>query len=216
MVAYETINTITNQGPPMTKEKGLVSIWILSMLNASPKTVIIVPYKSGDEQQLGPVVKSDYFGTIPPERLKITPEAILFSADANYRSKIGTSQKRGKNTLGEVDFQANVLTLANFTMPEDPTKARLHEQHVGQAEPSRTGRRGQRLQRRPAGAGQEGPGRLLRNRVALARDGAEDGRVAHPHSSHDPRPGRPGDARQIAKQTLGVDLAKVRKEMAVP
>jgi hypothetical protein len=122
MVAYETINTIANQGQPMTKEKGLTSIWILCMFNAGPQTVVIIPYKPGEETELGPVVKSDYFGEVPPDRLKIVPEAILFRADANYRSKLGTSQRRARNVAGSIDFKNNVLTLAHFTMPDDPTK----------------------------------------------------------------------------------------------
>jgi hypothetical protein len=122
MVAYETVNQITNQGAPLTKKKGLVSIWIPGMLRASPETVVIVPYKPGPEAELGPVVKSDYFGRTPPERLKVTSRAVLFAADGNYRSKIGTSQRRARNVLGSIDFAAAVLTLVQFTMPEDPSR----------------------------------------------------------------------------------------------
>ena len=85
--------------------------------------MIIVPYRPGDEATLGPVVKSDYFGAIPPERLKIIPEAILLRADAQWRSKIGTSQRRARNVLGSIDFEGGVLTLVQFSMPEDPAKA---------------------------------------------------------------------------------------------
>jgi len=122
-VAYETVNTIRNEGDTMTHEGGLVSMWILGMLNAGPKTVVIVPYHAGDESELGPVVKSDYFGDVPADRLKVLPEAILFRADGNYRSKIGTSQRRAKNVLGSIDFAAGVLTLVQFTMPDDPTRS---------------------------------------------------------------------------------------------
>ncbi len=121
-VAYETDNRITNLGPDFSKAKGLVSIWILGMMNSSPKTVVLVPYKRGDEAELGPVVKSDYFGAIPADRLLVTPEAVLFRADAKYRSKIGTSQRRARNVVGSIDFDAGVLTLVHFTMPEDPAK----------------------------------------------------------------------------------------------
>ncbi|MEN6450933.1 MAG: DUF6786 family protein [Thermoguttaceae bacterium] len=122
VVGYETANEVTNRGPDFDKAKGLVSIWILGMMNSSPKTVIIVPYKPGHESELGPVVKSDYFGTVPADRLKVTPEAVLFRADANYRSKIGISQRRARNVLGSIDFEAGVLTLVQFSMPSDPTK----------------------------------------------------------------------------------------------
>jgi hypothetical protein len=122
MVAFETVNKVTNQGPPWTKKKGLVSIWILGMFAASPEAVVVVPYKPGEEAQLGPVVKSDYFGRIPPQRLKVLPQAVLFAADGNYRSKIGTSQRRARNVLGSIDFAGPLLTIVHFTMPEDPAQ----------------------------------------------------------------------------------------------
>ena len=59
MVAYQTVNRITNCGRPMTREKGLLSIWILGMFNAGPQTVVVVPYRAGHLSQLGPPVKSD-------------------------------------------------------------------------------------------------------------------------------------------------------------
>jgi len=136
-VGYETINQVANRGPDMQADKGLVSVWILGMYNAGPRTVVIVPYRPGRESELGPVVQSDYFGTVPPERLKILPEAVLFLADSRYRSKIGTSQRRARNVLGSIDFQAEVLTLVNFTMPEDPTAHRYLNNlwELPQAEP---------------------------------------------------------------------------------
>lgn len=121
LVAYETINAIRNRGPAMNRDAGMVSIWMLGMLNAGPKTVVVVPYRAGDESLLGPPVKSDYFGELPADRLKILPEAILFRADGEYRAKIGTSQRRARNVLGSIDFTAGALTIVEFTMPDDPT-----------------------------------------------------------------------------------------------
>ncbi|MCE5268990.1 MAG: hypothetical protein LLG00_14025 [Planctomycetaceae bacterium] len=122
VVGYETANQVTHRGPDFDKQKGLISIWILGMMNAGPRTMIIVPYKPGPESELGPVVKSDYFGVVPAERLRMTSEAVLFRADAKYRSKIGVSQRRVRNVVGSIDFDAGVLTLVHFSMPLDPTK----------------------------------------------------------------------------------------------
>ena len=61
-----------------------------------PESVVLVPYKTGDESKLGPVVQNDYFGRVPDDRLKVLPEAVLFRADGQYRSKIGTSQQRAE------------------------------------------------------------------------------------------------------------------------
>jgi uncharacterized protein DUF6786 len=119
-VGFVSANKITNHGAPMKKAAGLVSIWILSMMNSSPETVIIAPYRAGSEAELGPVVKADYFGVVPPERLKITPAAILFRGDSHYRSKIGVSQRRVKPMAGSINYRDGILTLVTFDMPDKP------------------------------------------------------------------------------------------------
>ena len=124
MVGYETTNQITNLGPDMTAETGLLSIWILGQMMSSPRTVVVVPYRPGSEDSLGPVVKADYFGQVPPDRLKVLREAVLFRADSCYRSKIGTSQRRAQDVLGSIDFANGVLTIVKFTMPDDPAQDR--------------------------------------------------------------------------------------------
>lgn len=121
MVGFQTINTITNRGPAMTREKGLVSIWSLGQFPASSRTHIVIPYKGGDDTGLGPIVNSDYFGRVPPDRLRFTPEAIWFLGDGKYRSKIGVPQPRVKPVAGSIDMQQGVLTLVHFSMPTDPT-----------------------------------------------------------------------------------------------
>jgi hypothetical protein len=121
MVGFQTINTITNRGPAMTRDKGLVSIWSLGQFPAGARTYIILPYKAGEESELGPVVKADYFGHVPPERVRISSEAIFFLGDGKFRSKIGISQARAKPIAGSIDLQNGVLTLVHFSMPADPT-----------------------------------------------------------------------------------------------
>lgn len=121
MVGFQTINTITNRGPAMTREKGLVSIWSLGQFPASQRTHIVIPYKGGDDTGSGPIVNSDYFGRVPADRLRFTPEAIWFLGDGKYRSKIGVPQQRVKPVAGSIDMQQGVLTLVHFSMPTDPT-----------------------------------------------------------------------------------------------
>ena len=121
MVGFQTINTLTNRGPAMTREKGLVSIWSLGQFPAGPRTHIIVPYKGGDDTSLGPIVNSDYFGRIPSDRLRFSSEAVWFVGDGKFRSKIGIPQQRVKPIAGSIDLQQGVLTLVHFSMPADPT-----------------------------------------------------------------------------------------------
>ena len=121
IVGFESNNSITNTGnTPWTKEKGLLSIWILSMFNAGNKTTIAVPYKQGNENDLGKLVTDDYFGKVPADRLKIKNGVIFLNADANYRSKIGISPKRALPILASFDQVNEVLTIAQFSLPEFP------------------------------------------------------------------------------------------------
>jgi hypothetical protein len=122
IVAYETLNRITNRGTAMVKENGLISIWMLGMFNAGPKTVVLAPYRPGDQSQLGPIVQSDYFGQLPADRLKILPEAVIFRADGQFRSKIGTSQRRARDLVASIDYQSRVMTLVKFSMPDNPAE----------------------------------------------------------------------------------------------
>jgi hypothetical protein len=118
-VGFSSENKITNTGPAMTKEGGLVSIWTLGQFAPGPQTVILIPYVAGDEAQLGPVVTSDYFGAVPADRLKILPSAVLFKGDGGHRSKIGISPRRARPVMGSIDFAAGVLTVVHFTLPAD-------------------------------------------------------------------------------------------------
>ena len=122
LVAYETVNKITNTGEqPWEKKSGLLSVWILGMFNPSPATTIVVPIKSGPEAKLEAKVTSDYFGTVPASRLVVKDEVIFFSGDGGFRSKIGINPKRSKAVLGSYDAVGKVLTIVQFTQPEGVT-----------------------------------------------------------------------------------------------
>lgn len=121
-VAYRTVNILTNQGEtPWEKETGLLSIWLLGMFNHSPGTVVIAPYLSGAESELGPIVNDTYFGKVPPDRLFLTEKAILFKGDGQYRSKIGLSPLRATDVLGSYDLSNNSLTMVKYDKPEGIT-----------------------------------------------------------------------------------------------
>jgi hypothetical protein len=119
-VALESVNSITNTGSATwTKEKGLLSIWILSMLEASPRTTVVIPFEKGPVSELGPIVKDDYFGQVPADRLRVKDDVIYFRADAKYRSKIGVGPRRAKPILGSFDATNHVLTIVHYTKPKN-------------------------------------------------------------------------------------------------
>jgi len=213
MIAYETANQIINQGPPMSEEAGLVSIWILGMLNASPQTVVIVPFEPGDESELGPPIKSDYFGEVPSERLNLLDTAALFLADGAFRAKIGTSQHRARNVLGSIDFDGEVLTIVNFTKPDDPTQHRyMNNQWGGPHDEPYRGDVANAYNDGPNPSGDQlgafyeieslSPALALSNGQALAHRH----RTMHFH-------GELAKLDRIARKILGTDLETVRREM---
>ncbi len=120
VVGFESINTMQNTGDQAwRKDTGLLSIWILGMFNASPATTVVVPFNTGADSELGPVVNDAYFGKVPVDRLVVKDGVLFFAADAKYRSKIGISPRRSKPVLGSYDAVHHVLTLAQFTLPEN-------------------------------------------------------------------------------------------------
>ena len=109
-VGFETVNTITNTGmQDWSKEKGLLSVWLLGMFTPGPATKVIIPFRpvAGAKNH----ITSDYFGKIPPERLQVTDSFLYFTTDGKYRSKIGLSPLIAKPIAAAFDFKKNVLSI---------------------------------------------------------------------------------------------------------
>jgi hypothetical protein len=120
IVAFESENILSNTGTKAwTKDTGLLSIWILSMLNASDSGVVAIPFKKGPEKELGRIVTDTYFGKVPVDRLQIKDGLMVFKVDASYRSKIGISPQRAMPWVCSYDSEKQVLTLAQFTLPTE-------------------------------------------------------------------------------------------------
>lgn len=120
MVAFQSDNRITNLGQnAWEKDTGALSIWILGMFNPSPKTTIVIPFKKGFEDELGPVVNDAYFGKVPEDRLAIRDEVLFFKGDGQHRSKIGISQRRAKPIMGSYDAKNKILTLVHCQIPQE-------------------------------------------------------------------------------------------------
>lgn len=110
LVGYETINKLTNTGKEdWTKEKGLLSIWLLGMFTPSPKTVVIIPFKPVANART--FITDNYFGEIPADRLQVKDSVLYFTCDGKFRSKIGLSPAIAKPIAAGFDFEKNVLTV---------------------------------------------------------------------------------------------------------
>ena len=123
VVGYESENKLTNLAAKSLSEKaGLLSLWVLSQFQSTPRTTIILPFRAGSQAELGIPVTTDYFGTVPNDRISIREDSVFFKADSNYRSKLGLSQQRAKGILGSYDGQNHVLTIAQYNQPSAPEK----------------------------------------------------------------------------------------------
>lgn len=118
VVAYQTDNTITNTGEnAWTKDKGLLSVWLLCMFNPSPTTTVFVPYKPDAK---GTIVNDEYFGKVPSDRLIVDNRTVYFKIDGKHRSKIGLPPERAKELCGSYDSEKNILTILWCTIPASP------------------------------------------------------------------------------------------------
>ena len=121
-VGVESENIITNTGDfEWTEETGMLSIWILGMLNPSPGTTIVIPFRQGDEAVLGKIVNDEYFGKVPEKRLIVEDGVLFFKGDGKYRSKIGLTPVRAKPVAGSYNEEDRILTIVQFSLPEGRT-----------------------------------------------------------------------------------------------
>lgn len=114
VVGYETENTLRNVGADWQKDRGVLGIWILGMFNPSPQTTIIAPFTK--ERSNTVQLTDNYFGTIPPNRLRVRDSVVLLRADGKFRSKIGIAPASARPMAGSYDPKKGILTLVQFDL----------------------------------------------------------------------------------------------------
>ncbi len=117
-VAFETENVIRNDGDKAwTKEDGLISIWILGMYEPSPDTWVVLRF---DKNAEGPIVRDDYFGKVPSDRLVVEDTGYLrFKCDGEHRSKIGVPPERAEELVGSYSASSRLLTVVHYDQPDE-------------------------------------------------------------------------------------------------
>lgn len=115
-VAFRTTNQVTNEAKSALPADAVIAPWILGQFRPSPRSTVLMPFKGAAD-----VIKKDYFGVVPPDRLSIVADGdggvARFKADAQLRSKIGVSAAGATGWLGAWDAQRNVLTLVYHSLP---------------------------------------------------------------------------------------------------
>lgn len=208
-VAFETHNVVKNTGKTKwSKDKGLLSIWILGMYNPSPDTRVVVPFEA---KAKGEVVNDRYFGKVPADRLTVDEQAgvLFFSADGNHRSKIGLGPARAKSFAGSYSPSAKLLTVVHFSGPrrggdyvnsmweqqKEPYKGDvINSYNDGPVEPGKPALGGFYELETSSHAAELGPGAVLE----------------HGHRTFH-FVGEPAELEPIAKKVLGVSLAQITR-----
>ena len=123
LVAYQTTNQITNTGKNgWQKESGLLSILIQGMYNPGPQTTILIPFATGSDEVLGPILNNGDGEKIPQDRLRFGDGILFLKGDGLLQSRIGISARRAKPMLGVYDGQLQLLTLIQFTQQPEATE----------------------------------------------------------------------------------------------
>ena len=119
LVAFQSENTITNTGEnSWTKQTGALSIWILGMFAPSPSTVVVIPCNESDKAGTDEVVNDNYFGKVPPDRLKIEDNVVYFKGDGKQRGKIGLPAGRATSIIGSYNIEDKLLTIVEYSLSE--------------------------------------------------------------------------------------------------
>jgi len=94
-----------------------LSVWILGMMIPSDDTTIILPYKEKDNA--ANLIRDNYFGVIPDDRLVRNSGLLLFKADGKHRGKIGLPSSIATPFAGSYDSKKNVLTIVHYDFSDN-------------------------------------------------------------------------------------------------
>ncbi|WP_153797241.1 DUF6786 family protein [Foetidibacter luteolus] len=205
-VGYETVNKVKNAGAAdWKKDKGLLSIWLLAMLTPTEETMVIIPFNGVANARS--YITDNYFGTIPPDRLKVKDSVLYFTADGKKRSKLGLSPVIAKGIAGSYDFKKNVLTLILF--PVDKKGSYVNSKWELQKEPYK----GDAVNAYNDGPLEDGTqmGPFYEIESSSAASELKAGEVQEYRQATVHLQGDYASLKQLVKQVLGVELDEVRK-----
>jgi hypothetical protein len=205
-IGFETDNKITNTGnADWTKDKGLLSVWLLGMFTPTPKTVVIIPFHPIPGARS--YITDNYFGKIPAERLQVGDSVLYFTCDGKYRSKIGLSPLIAKPIAAGFDFEKNVLTIV---IPQiDKTGSYVNSKWEIQKEPYKGDVINSYNDGPLADGTQMGPFlEIESSSTALALKKGQTGEYRQTTCHFQ---GDYNALKQLAKQLLGIDLDSIKK-----
>ncbi|MFI3290250.1 MAG: DUF6786 family protein [Opitutales bacterium] len=117
MVAFQSINKITNEGSAKwQKEDGLIAESLQSCFTAGGNTYAFIPYKN--DEGLGNMYNDKYFDASDNEfRFLLTDDYARLRVDAKKLIEIGVNAKRSKSMALAYDANKNILTVVTYVAP---------------------------------------------------------------------------------------------------
>jgi len=115
-IVFSSENILTNTGDfEWNQTTGMLSIWILGQFIPSEKNTVIIPYKPSEKDK----INDSYFGKIDADRLKVTDSHLFFKGDGGKRGKIGTPPSMTIPMAGAYDAENGTLTIVKFNFSAD-------------------------------------------------------------------------------------------------
>ena len=98
VVGLRTHDCIANTGEKTwSNQTGLISLWVLSQFPQGERGVILLPFKTGNPKQLGPMPKTDFFGPLSAEQCVVDERGCVFlrsCSSAGFCGQIGVCPER--------------------------------------------------------------------------------------------------------------------------
>ncbi|WP_439483368.1 DUF6786 family protein [Cyclobacterium plantarum] len=205
MVGYETTNSVQNTGDfPWSRETGAPCIWVLDMFKPSAETTIVLPLQPN---QTNEGLTTNYFGTIPEERMAITNNHLFLKADGQSRGKVGVSPERALPMAGSYDPLHQVLTVTSFDIASELPY--LNQEWNTEADPFKGDAVNAYNDGPLADGSQMGPFYELESVSPAAFLSPGDSTAHFHHVYH--FTGEEGTLDEIARQLLGISIAEINE-----
>ena len=134
---------------PIRPETGMLCAWTPGLHPFHAGTVVVLPFRAGDINELGPSIRQDYVkdlclgSVLSPECWSEKVDRALFRADGGFRLKAGVSARRAVNRIGAINPGDGALVIQDFDLyPELPYVApywrRLTDEELSEGEAAST------------------------------------------------------------------------------
>ena len=130
-VGFQSKTWATNAGEkPLSRDATPLGLWTLGIYNSGPRTVVLLPYRQGPEEALGPPVTTEYLrllglpGGMPARQWAVNDGCVVIKADGRLQIKIEMRRRRALGRLASLDLDTLSLDIVEFPVyPERPYPA---------------------------------------------------------------------------------------------